>query len=131
MFVCVCVFTCFSVLKKSQCSTANPLPFVFVVYDKKNQSLIGLCAMRIDQWLRFPKTKAEQLENLERVVCGRNTGGYGDGREEYLASTQGRTSVLLPAFHYARTHAHTQLFSNNVGATRQLPFPKLKKQKLW
>ena len=33
--------------------------------------------MCIDQWLRSPKTKAEQLENLERVVCGRNTGSKG------------------------------------------------------
>ena len=65
--------------------------------------------MRIDQWLRSPKTKAEQLENLERVVCGRNTGGKGGGREEYLASTQGRTSFLLPAFHYTRTHSSFQI----------------------
>lgn len=57
-------------------------------------------------------------------------GVRGVGREEYLASTQGRTSVRLPAFHYAHMHTrtHTEFFSNNVGATRQLPFPKLKNE---
>jgi hypothetical protein len=67
--------------------------------------------MRIDQWLGSPKTKAEQLENLERVVCGRNTVER-VGWEEYLASTQGRTSVLLPAFNYAGTHTHTHTQSS-------------------
>jgi len=35
--------------------------------------------MRIDQWLRSPKTKAEQLENLERVYVGVILGAGGEG----------------------------------------------------
>jgi hypothetical protein len=70
--------------------------------------------MLIDQWLDSPKTEAQQLENLGRVVYGRDTG---ERKNIWLAPRVELQFSSPPSTTQARMHAHTDLFSNNVEAT--------------